>query len=79
MTVELSHAQLAELARLLAATAPEELDCDAFLHHMAAFAERHGGAAGAPDLLRALRQHMEVCPECKEEFEALLRAVEGDG
>ncbi len=76
MTVELSRAQLAELARLLASTAPEEVDCEVFHRHLAALVERHGAAVDTPELLRSLRQHIEVCPECREEFEALLRAME---
>jgi len=68
--------ELRELLRLVAATAPRELDCDEFLARVGSLLEAWRG--GVPDELRDVAQHLEVCPECLEEFEALL-ALRLDG
>ncbi|MBT8485046.1 MAG: hypothetical protein HKO59_03125 [Phycisphaerales bacterium] len=73
-----SREQLAALVRQLAVTAPEELDCETVLRHVAAYLEAtHADAPVAPELAM-IRQHLDVCPSCLEEFEALTRAVESD-
>lgn len=66
--------QLEDLARLVASTAPREIDCDAVLDRVAAYLETHDRDEGLPEELRAVRQHLTVCPQCREEFDALLRA-----
>jgi hypothetical protein len=67
------RAQLLELLRAVMATAPEEIDCEEFLDRVGAFLEALGPDGWVPAELRAVSQHLEVCPECKEEFDALLK------
>ncbi len=74
--MEPTREQLAALARQLAATAPEEIDCQAVLDRVAAYLEARRSDGGLPPELDAVRQHLEVCPPCLEEFQALVRAVE---
>ncbi len=71
-----SELELSELARLIAATAEHEVDCETFGARVAEFLERRRGSAGLPADLEMLRQHMAVCPECREEFDLLTRAVD---
>lgn len=73
--------QLAKLARLVADTAGSELDCDEILDRLAALLERRGAPGELPPDLRQVKQHLSVCPECLEEFEALegLYPDEGPG
>jgi len=74
--MEPTRQQLADLARQLAATMPSEIDCDATLERVAAYLEAtRGGGELAPEL-RMVGQHLQVCPACHEEFEALLRAID---
>ncbi len=73
--MEPTREQLAALARQLAATAPEEIDCEAVLDRVAAYLETRRPDEGLPPELEAVRQHLEVCPPCLEEFQALVRAV----
>lgn len=68
--------QLARLARTIADTHPEELDCDAILELLAAYAEVCRDGGGLPEELTAIRDHIERCPECREEFDALLELCE---
>jgi hypothetical protein len=68
--------RLRELLRVVMATAPTEIDCDQLLARVGALLEAvEAGAGMPPDLLMAL-QHLEVCAECKEEFDALLETHE---
>lgn len=69
-----STERMRELLRLVMATEPVEVDCDGFLAHVGAFLESREQGAEVPPELRAVAQHLEVCAECKEEFEALLIA-----
>ena len=76
--MEPTRDHLAELARLVEATAPEEIDCTQLLDHVAAYLEASSAGADLPPELDAVRQHLEVCPGCRDEFDALVRAFEGD-
>ena len=71
MTVS-SH-QLRALLRLVSSTKPKELDCDQVLQRAGALLESLGEGEGPPKRLAAVSQHLEVCPECREEFDALMR------
>jgi hypothetical protein len=68
--------RLRGLLRVVQATEPSEIDCDEFLVRVAPFLEALTARHDIPDQLRQVAQHLSVCPECKEEFDALLRAHE---
>jgi len=76
--MEPNREQLAELARLVAATASSEIDCDTVLDRVAAYLEALEAEAEKgtelPPGLREVRQHLAVCPQCLDEFDALVRA-----
>ena len=73
--MEPTREQLAALARQLASTAPQEIDCEAVLDCVAAYLEATRSDAALPPELEMVGQHLEVCPSCFEEFQALVRAV----
>ncbi len=73
--MEPSREQLAALARQLASTAPEEIDCAAVLDRVATYLEARQSDVALPPELDAVGQHLEVCPSCFEKFQALVRAV----
>lgn len=64
---------LTQLTHLLSATAAEEVDCDAVLDLLAAYLE-HSAEVELPPDLAAVDQHLRVCPDCYEEYQALLAA-----
>lgn len=69
---------LLRLLELLDVTEVEEIDCEEFLHRVAAFAERlHDGAVPPPGYEK-VAQHLKVCPECLEEYESLYRTLRGE-
>ncbi len=65
--------KIEELLRLLVATRPEEIDCDEFLVRVGAYLENLQSSDEMSPELRLVSQHLEVCGECSEELEALLR------
>ena len=76
--MKLSNEQLAELARSVADTAEEEIDCEEMLSRAATFIEAvTGGEGDLPESLRVVAQHLKVCAECREEMEMMLAAKFG--
>jgi len=66
---------LRDLARELADTAPEAIDCETTLDRIAAYFEAlPKGEPLAPEL-EQVRMHLAVCPRCLEELEVLIAAV----
>ncbi len=63
--------KLRELLKLLDATEAEEIDCGEFLDRVAAYVD-NVNAEELPQALQTVSQHASVCPECREELEALL-------
>lgn len=74
--MEPTREQLLALARQLAATAPDEIDCEMVLDRVASFVEATRSRDALGPELEQVAQHLEVCPSCLEEFRALLRALE---
>ena len=67
--------QLRALLELVHATDPREIDCDEFLERVAGVVDALGADAAPPPELDAVSQHLTVCPECREEFDALVRTL----
>lgn len=70
--------QIKNLATVLLKTRPSELTCDEWLAEIAPYAEALVAARGLPSNAAAVEHHVDICPECKEEFEALLSVMRGD-
>lgn len=66
--------QLADLARLVGATAGEEIDCAEVLNRVAAYLKSLAEHAAVTEHLQQVAQHLKVCPECYEELVALIKA-----
>ena len=76
----LTTAQLRELLRQMDLTEAQEIDCEEFLHRVAAYVERLDAHDKTPTGFedRVLLLHMQLCPECLEEFEALMALMGGN-
>lgn len=74
--MEPTRDQLAALARQLAATSPDEIDCEAVLDRVARYLEVTRAEKTLPPELEVVGQHLKVCPACFEEFDALVRSLE---
>jgi len=73
--MSLSKSETEKLLRLLGLTKPREIDCDNCLSQVAEFAEQQLCGKPVREGLRSVAQHLAVCTECREEFDALLFAL----
>jgi uncharacterized protein with PIN domain len=72
----LSRKQIDELLKSVSLTRPNEVNCDQCLDDLAEFAERSLAGKSIPDSLRAVEHHLAICAECREEYQALLAALQ---
>lgn len=57
-------------------THPDELDCDACFMELDLFAETHLVGKNAAEALPLVEEHLNRCKDCREEFEALMLALQ---
>jgi hypothetical protein len=63
------------LAKALLATKPAEMNCTEWIDHIAGYVELVATSQAIPDSYREVVEHIELCSECDEEFQAILAAV----
>lgn len=64
-----------KVSQMLMMTQVEEIDCEATGALMHQYAEMVARGDDAMQLLPLVHRHIEMCPDCREELEALLRAM----
>jgi len=74
--VGLRAGEPAAMLALVQATREQELDCEEAYALMDEFAERVKRGDNAADLVPLVQHHLDLCPGCKEEYEALLRMMD---
>jgi hypothetical protein len=74
---ELSDVMVAQLIRSLANSDEDELSCNEVYDLLDQYAESHLRGEDAEKLMPLLKEHLDVCHECCDEYDALLSAVEG--
>jgi predicted anti-sigma-YlaC factor YlaD len=67
---------LPAMMRMIAGTRPNEIDCDACFEQVGRFVELVMAGQNASAALPLVQQHLEQCRDCREEFEALLAALQ---
>ena len=72
----LSKDEIAQLLKLLGQTEDHELNCEECLALVAEFAESQLSGKSVPASLHAVEQHLAVCGECREEYEALRQTLD---
>ena len=72
----LSKDEIAQLLMLIGQTEDHELNCDECLALVAEFAETQLSGKSIPAGLQAVEQHLAVCDECREEYEALWKSLD---
>lgn len=73
--MKISEQQVKSLLKMLALTKDDEASCDDCLQHMAEFAEASLPGKPIPEGLKRIDDHLRLCGECREEFEALKVAL----
>lgn len=75
----LSRKQIDELIKTVSLTRADELTCDDCLHDLAEFVEQSLAGKSISESLQAVEDHLAICGECQEEYEALLTALKQTG
>jgi hypothetical protein len=76
--MSLSPDELRELAKFVLLTRPAEIGCDDWLGCAPSYAELVAASQPVPEPLQQAAEHLDLCPECAEEFRALLEALKED-
>jgi hypothetical protein len=66
---------LGELLRAIAGTCETEIGCEENFERMDYFAELELSGVDAGALMPLVRDHLSKCGDCRETFEALLKAM----
>ena len=74
--MKLTHDQIVSLKKVLSITRDQEINCNECLDHVGEFAELQLEDIPVTKALEAVEHHLTLCPECREEYEALLEAME---
>lgn len=74
---ELSDGLVTNLMHRLLITHEEELSCDEVFALVDEYAEASQRGEDVASLKPIIRQHLDMCRECEEEYQALLRVLEG--
>lgn len=59
-------------------TQPNELDCGECFKQLDRFTELKVAGGNAADLMPLVQDHLDRCPDCREEYEALLLALQAN-
>jgi hypothetical protein len=66
------------LIRLVGLTRDVELNCEQCISLVAEFADQALADRSIPEGLKVVEHHLDVCLECREEYEALREALAGE-
>jgi hypothetical protein len=67
---------LKEMVRVILSTRPDEIGCDECLEQLDRFVELTLAGRNAAEAMPLVQDHLERCGDCREEFEALLAALQ---
>lgn len=73
----LSKAQIAKLLELVGQTQDDNLDCDGCFERVAEFAEAELEGRSLCEAMSAVKRHLDACPCCADEYQALLDGLKG--
>ncbi len=71
----LDRDELNKLMRALAETREDEIGCDECLERVDLFVEMKLSGLDATEAMPLVQEHLDICGDCREEFEALLAAL----
>jgi hypothetical protein len=67
---------LKSLVRAILATEDEEIGCAECFEQLDRFVDLHLAGVSAAEAMPLVQQHLDRCGDCRQEFEALLAALE---
>ena len=75
-TEELPNETVLGFLQVLESVQEEGCSCDEVFHHIDEYVEREVDKKDAQELMPLVREHLDLCPDCCEEYEALLDILE---
>ena len=69
---ELPQETVLGIIRILDTMPDEEISCDDLYARLDEYVEREVDTKDAAQIMPVIREHLDLCPECCEEYEALL-------
>jgi len=73
---QLSNEAVLGFLRVLETVDREEITCAELYKKLDEYVETEAHRQDAAQLMPLMREHLDICPECCEEYEALLHVVE---
>jgi hypothetical protein len=72
----LTGEQVGGIVTMLGLTTDREFNCSECLQHVGEFAESQLANKPVTEVIASVEQHLALCPECREEFQALRKILE---
>ena len=72
---ELQDEVIVKFLRILEGVRAEEMSCDEMFIRLDEFVEAEVQSKDAEKLMPLVREHLDMCPDCDEEYEALLTVL----
>ena len=73
----LTSEQVGSIVKMLGLTTDREFNCSECLQHVSEFAECQLANQSVGEVIAKVEQHLALCPECREEYEALMKILKG--
>jgi hypothetical protein len=73
---QLSNEAVLGFLRVLENVDKEEISCDELYTRLDEYVDRQIDKKDADRIMPLMREHLNICPECCEEYEALLHVIE---
>ena len=73
---ELSNEAVLKFLRILESVHEEEASCDEVYAKIDEYVEHEVNKEDVEELMPLIREHLDLCPDCCEEYEALLDVLE---
>jgi hypothetical protein len=71
----LTSEQVGSIVKMLGLTRDREFNCSECLQHVSEFAECQLANKPVDEIIASVEQHLALCPECREEYEALMKIL----
>lgn len=73
---ELKDEVIVKFLQILERVRAEEMSCDEMFNRLDEFVEKEVESHDAEKLMPLVREHLDMCSHCEEEYEALLNVLE---
>jgi hypothetical protein len=71
----LTSEEVGSIVKMLSLTRDREFNCSECLQNVGEFAECQLANKPVAEVIASVQQHLALCPECREEYEALMKIL----